>query len=73
MFFKKKSSYINIYEAHADERLYDLWAKRDKLTARTREAITRKGVIDLYPDGADRDAAIKKIAQRACFVKPFEL
>lgn len=60
MFFKKKDSYINIYEAHADERLYDLWAKRDKLTAQTHEVITRKSVIDLYPDGADRDAAIKE-------------
>lgn len=60
MFFKKKDSHINIYEAHADELLYDLWAKRDKLTAQTREVITRKSVIDLYPDGADRNAAIKE-------------
>lgn len=60
MFFKKKDSHINIYEAHADELLYDLWAKRDKLTTQTREVITRKSVIDLYPDGADRNAAIKE-------------
>lgn len=60
MFFKKKDSHINIYEAHADELLYDLWVKRDKLTTQTREVITRKSVIDLYPDGADRNAAIKE-------------
>lgn len=60
MFFKKKDSHVNIYEAHADERLYDLWAERDRLVAKTCEVITRKAVIDIYPDGADRDAAIKE-------------
>ena len=34
MFFKKKDSHINIYEAHADERLYDLWAKKINLLPR---------------------------------------
>ena len=59
MFFKKKNSHINIYEARADERLHDLWAERDRLMAKTRAVITRKAVIDLYPDGADRNAAMK--------------
>lgn len=60
MFFKKKDSHVNIYEAHADERLYDLWAERDRLMAKAREVITRKAVIDLYPDGPDRNAAIEE-------------
>lgn len=60
MFSKKKDIHINIYEAHADERLYGLRAERDRLAAKTREVITRKAVIDLYPDGSDRNAAIKE-------------
>ena len=61
MFSKKKDSHINIYEAHADELLHDLLGtKRDRLMAKTREIITRKAVIDLYPDGPDRNTAIKE-------------
>lgn len=60
MFFKKKDSYVNIYESHADERFYNLRAECDRLMAKTREVITRKAVIDLYPDGPDRNAAIKE-------------
>lgn len=51
MFFKKKDSHVNIYEAHADERLYDLWAERDRLMAKAREVITRKAVIRMDQTG----------------------
>lgn len=60
MFFKKKDNHINIYENKADEYLYDLWEERNRLVAKTHEVITRKSVIELYPEGADRNAAIKK-------------
>ena len=60
MFSKKKDSHINIYKAHADELFYDLRVERDRLMTKTREVITRKAVIDLYPDGPDRNAAIKE-------------
>lgn len=60
MFFKKTGKQANIYEVHAYEYLQNVWAERDRLMDKTREVITRKAVIDLYPDGADRNAAIKE-------------
>lgn len=60
MFFKKEKCHVNIYESTAHERFSDLCTKRDKLTSLVHKVITRKAVIDLYPDGADRDAAIKE-------------
>ena len=60
MFFKKKDSHVNIYESAAHERFSDLCTKRDKLTGWVCEVITRKAVIDLYPNGPDRNTAIKE-------------
>lgn len=57
MFGKKKKSF-NIYEDRADEMLYKVWEERDRLLEKTRQAITRVGVINLYPDGPDRKKAI---------------
>lgn len=55
--FKKKKPF-NPYENHADELLYEVWETRDHLTAMTRRAITRMGVVSIYPDGADRTRAV---------------
>lgn len=57
MFGKKKKPF-NPYEKRADDSLYQVWEARDRLTAKTRQVITRLGVINLYPDGADRKKAI---------------
>ena len=46
-----------------DETYKDLWntvqEARDRLRGAVRTVILRKGVIDLYPAGADQDKAIK--------------
>ena len=52
MFGKKKEKKFNPYENRADEMLYKVWEERDRLYEKTRQVITRVGVINLYPDGA---------------------
>lgn len=34
--------------------LYKVWGERDRLLEKTRQVITRVGVINLYPDGAEK-------------------
>lgn len=57
MFGKKKKPF-NPYENRADDLIYEFWEERDRLYEKTRQVITRVGVIDLYPDGADRKKAV---------------
>lgn len=54
MFGKKKEKKFNPYENRADELLYEVWEERDRVYEKTTQVITRLGVIDLYPEGADR-------------------
>lgn len=56
--FSKKKKPFNPYENHVDDFIHELWEARDRLTAKTKQVITRLGVINLYPDGADRKKAI---------------
>lgn len=58
MFGKKKNKPVNIYENRADEMLYKVWEERDRVYEKTTKVITRLGVIDLYPEGADRKKAV---------------
>lgn len=58
MFGKKKEKKFNPYENRADEMLYKVWEERDRLFEKTTKVITRLGVIDLYPEGADRKKAV---------------
>lgn len=58
MFSKKKEKKFNPYENHTDEMLYKVWETRDRLFEKTTKVITRLGVIDLYPEGADRKKAV---------------
>lgn len=57
MFGKKKKPF-NLYENHADELLHKVWEERDRVYEKTTKVITRLGVIDLYPEGADRKKAV---------------
>ena len=57
MFGKKKKPF-NPYENRADELLYEVWEERDRVRAKATQVITCLGVIDLYPDGADRKKAV---------------
>lgn len=57
MFGKKKKPF-NPYEKRADDELYEVWGTRDRLYEKTKQVITRVGVINLYPDGADRKKAV---------------
>lgn len=57
MFGKKKKPF-NPYEKRADDSLYQVWEARDRLRAKAKQVITRLGVINLYPDGADRRKAV---------------
>lgn len=57
MFGKKKKPF-NPYENRADELLYEVWEARDCVYEKTTKVITRLGVIDLYPEGADRKKAV---------------
>lgn len=57
MFGKKKKPF-NPYESRADELLYEVWEERDRVYEKTTKVITRLGVIDLYPEGADRKKAV---------------
>jgi hypothetical protein len=57
MFGKKKKSF-NPYEMRVEEMTYELWEKIDYMDKKTRQVITRVGVINLYPDGADRKKAV---------------
>ena len=56
--FSKTKKPFNSYEKRADDALYEVWETRDRLYEKTRQAITRVGVINLYPDGADRRKAV---------------
>ena len=57
MFGKKKKPF-NSYENRVDDLIYEVWETRDRLTAKAKQVITRLGVINLYPDGADRKKAV---------------
>ena len=57
MFGKKKKPF-NPYEKRADDELYEVWETRDRLYEKTRQVMTRLGVIKLYPNGPDRTVAI---------------
>ena len=58
MFGKKKKPF-NPYENRADDELYEVWETRDRLYEKTRQVITRVGVINLYPErSADREKAV---------------
>lgn len=56
--FSKKKKPFNSYENRVDDLIYEVWEARDYLSARAKQVITRLGVINLYPDGADRKKAI---------------
>ena len=55
--FKKKKPF-NSYENRVDDLIHEVWETRDRLTAKAKQVITRLGVINLYPDGADRKKAV---------------
>ena len=57
MFGKKKKPF-NPYENRVDDLIHEIWEARDHLTANAKQVITRLGVINLYPDGADREKAV---------------
>lgn len=57
MFGKKKKPF-NPHENRADELLYGVWEERDRVYEKTTKVITRLGVIDLYPEDADRKKAV---------------
>ena len=57
MFGQKKKPF-NSYENRVDDLIHEVWEARDRLYEKTRQAITRVGVINLYPDGADRRKAV---------------
>lgn len=57
MFGKKKKPF-NPYENRVDDLIHEVWEERDRLTAKAKQVITRLGVINLYPDGADREKAV---------------
>ena len=54
----KKKKPFNAYENRVDDLIHEVWEARDRLTAKTKQVITRLGVINLYPDGADRKKAV---------------
>ena len=56
--FGKKEKPFNPYENHVDDFIHKVWETRNRLTAEAKQVITRLGVIDLYPDGADREKAV---------------
>lgn len=56
--FSKKKKPFNSYENRADDLIHEVWEARDRLTAKAIQVITRLGVIDLYPEGADRKKAV---------------
>lgn len=56
--FSKKKKPFNPYENRVDDLIHEVWEARDRLTAKTKQVITRLGVINLYPDGADRKKAV---------------
>lgn len=56
--FGKKEKPLNSYENRVDDLIYEVWEARDRLTAKVKQVITRLGVINLYPDGADREKAV---------------
>ena len=55
--FKKKKPF-NSYENRVDDLIHEVWGARDHLSAKAKQVITRLGVINLYPDGADRKKAV---------------
>ena len=56
--FNKKKKPFNSYENRVDDLIHKVWEARNCLTAKAKQVITRLGVINLYPDGADREKAV---------------
>lgn len=60
MFLKKRSRWEwTPADWERDRLLRDYFDAKTELENRVKTAIVRKGVIDLYPDGPDKDCAIK--------------
>ena len=60
MFLKKHSqSEWTPADRQRERLLLDYFAAETNLEEKAKAAIVRKGVIDLYPDGPDKDRAIK--------------
>lgn len=57
MFGKKKKPF-NAYENRVDDLIHEVWEARDCPYEKTRQVITRVGVINLYPDCPDRKKAV---------------
>ena len=68
--FSKKKKPFNPYENRVDDLIHEVLETRDRLYEKTRQVITRVGVINLYPDGADRKKAVSDAeeAKHALFV-----
>ena len=56
--FSKKKKPFNPYENRVDDLIHEVWEARDRLSAKATQVITRLGVIDLYPEGADSKKAV---------------
>ena len=56
--FGKKEKPFNPYENRVDNLIHEVWEARGCLSAKAKQVITRLGVINLYPDGADRKKAV---------------
>ena len=70
MFLKKHSQPEWTPADRQRERLLlDYFAAETNLEERAKAAIVRKGVIDLYPDGPDKDRAIKRRRSTLCSVQ----
>lgn len=60
MFLKKhRNPKLTLADRQRERMLIEYIAAETNLKERAKAAIVRKGVIDLYPDGSDKDRAIK--------------
>lgn len=59
----KKTILPNEYDMHLKELINEFDDKRNDLMAQIPQLITKKNVIELYPDGADKNKAIADFEQ----------
>lgn len=55
----KKKTEINIFDEEMDNKNNAVFSAKESIRNKVYDAIAKKGVIDLYPEGADKKKAVE--------------
>ena len=60
---KKKKTEINLFDEEMNNKKEAVFSAKESIRNKVYDIIAKKGVIDLYPEGADKEKAIQDLEQ----------